>query len=410
MSGGGDSMALLHYLCRHAEAYDIQLSAVHCEHGIRGEASAADGAFVREICEAWGVPLFMFSADCPALAAARKVSLETAARQFRYGCFDRLLKEGKADLIATAHHMGDNAETVLFNIARGASLTGAGGISDRPGYIRPLLSVTKGEILRYLQENGVACRTDETNADEHITRNAIRLQVLPALEKIVPGASGGIARFARLAQEDDALLYELAAPLVAAGEGHAKVFFSEKKPLFRRACLSALKGMGVEKDYTAAHLEALCALKTAKNGERLSMPGNIWAVREYDGVAFYRARPREEREIPFTLGRFFLAGREFCAEECPARRAGESGYAALEKIPASAVFRTRREGDVFRKFGGGAKKLKEYLIDCKIPRRERDDLILLADGKEILAVLGVEISDRIRVDEGSRVVRLALIQ
>ncbi len=410
VSGGGDSMALLHYLCRHAEAYDIQLSAVHCEHGIRGEASAADGAFVREICEAWGVPLFMFSADCPALAAARKVSLETAARQFRYGCFDRLLKEGKADLIATAHHMGDNAETVLFNIARGASLTGAGGISDRPGYIRPLLSVTKGEILRYLQENGVACRTDETNADEHITRNAIRLQVLPALEKIVPGASGGIARFARLAQADDALLYELAAPLVAAGEGHAKVFFSEKKPLFRRACLSALKGMGVEKDYTAAHLEALCALKTAKNGERLSMPGNIWAVREYDGVAFYRARPREEREIPFTLGRFFLAGREFCAEECPARRAGESGYAALEKIPASAVFRTRREGDVFRKFGGGAKKLKEYLIDRKIPRRERDGLILLAAGKEILAVLGVEISDRIRVDEGSRVVRLALIK
>ena len=136
VSGGSDSMALLHYFSVHAAHWGITLCAVHCEHGIRGEASLEDARFVRDVCGAWGIELYSFSADCPSLAAARKVSLETAARQFRYGCFDRILREKKADLVATAHHCGDNAETVLFNIARGASLTGAGGISDREGYVK----------------------------------------------------------------------------------------------------------------------------------------------------------------------------------------------------------------------------------------------------------------------------------
>ncbi len=417
VSGGADSMALLHYLSVHAAHWGITLCAVHCEHGIRGEASLEDARFVRDVCGAWGIELYSFSADCPSLAAARKVSLETAARQFRYGCFDRILREKKADLVATAHHCGDNAETVLFNIARGASLTGAGGISDREGYIRPFLSVTKEEILRYVTENGIAYRTDATNADERFTRNAIRVRVLPALEEAVPGAAGNISRFSRLAREDDALLYELSAALVNGSQGGYKVLFSDKKPLFRRACLTALKAMGAEKDYTATHLESLCALRTAKNGERLSMPENIWAVREYDGVAFYRSRLKDVQEISFSVGVFSLAGKTFSVEECRSWsaekcRTGEAGrvlYASMSRIPSSAVFRTRREGDLFHKFGGGEKKLKDFLIDRKIPRRERDGLIVLADGSEVLAVLGVEISEKLKVSDGDAAVCLRLL-
>lgn len=164
--------------------------------------------------------------------------------------------------------------------------------------------------------------------------------------------------------------------------------------------------MGAEKDYTAKQLESLFDLQSANNGERLSMPENIWAVREYDGVAFYRSRPSELREIPFAFGSFSLAGKTFFVKACQARGREKGLYAALRRIPSSAVFRTRREGDVFRKFGGGEKKLKDFLIDRKIPRRERDGLILLADGREVLAVLGVEISDKIRVEEGDEVVCL----
>ena len=403
-------MSLLHYLHTHAAQYSIVLSAVHCEHGIRGASSEEDARFVRKQCAEWGIPLYFYAADCPALARERKVSLETAARQFRYACFDGLLSEGKADLIATAHHCGDNAETVLFHISRGASLTGAAGISDRTGYIRPFLPLSEADIVRYAEENGIAYRTDESNTDERFTRNALRLRVLPVLEEIVPGAGKNISRFSRLAREDDALLYALARPLVREERDGVKVLFSDRAPLFRRACLLALKGMGIGKDYTSAHLSSLSALCSSNNGEEVSMPGNIRAIREYDGITFYRSRPAETREIPFALGSFCLAGRRFCVEACPGRGDGEGLYAALSRIPASAVFRTRRAGDVFCKFGGGEKKLKDFLIDRKIPRRVRDGLILLAEGREILAVLGVEISEKLRVNDGDPTVRLYLTE
>ena len=401
-------MALLHYFYTHASAYGIKICAVNCEHGIRGEASLADSAFVKSLCENWDVPLLEYSADCLALSKERKVSLETAARDFRYECFDRILQDDRADFIATAHHREDNAETVLFNICRGASLTGASGISERKGYIRPLLSVAKEDILKYIQENNLSYRQDKTNEDESITRNAVRLKVLPTLERIIPGATSGIVRFSALAKEDDALLYELAKPLLQNFDWGVKVSFSSQKPLFCRACLLALKRLGVEKDYTLAHLELLYALQTAENGARASMPENIIGVREYDGVALYRPQNRIQEEIPFNLGSFTLGKTTVVVTSCEERRQGEGEYLDLNEIPSTAVFRTRREGDVFTKFGGGSKKLKDYLIDKKIPVRERDELIVLADGKEILAIVGVEISDKVKVKEKSKIIKLTI--
>lgn len=407
VSGGGDSVALLHYFHAHASEYGITLSAVNCEHGIRGETSLSDSAFVKELCEQWNVPLFFFSADCPALAALRKTSVETAAREFRYEKFEKLLREKKTDIIATAHHQGDNAETVLFNLCRGASLTGAGGISERKGFIRPLLNVSREEIVAYLRKNGLSYKHDETNDDEKITRNAIRLRVLPVLEEIIPSATAGIVRFSSLARADDELLYELAGSLITRFNGGIKVRFCDKKPLFSRACLIALKEAGVEKDYTAAHLDALYALQQANNGEKACMPAGITGIREYDGITFYRAKKRSEEELPFALGTFCLAGTSFSVTLCEKREEGKRGkYVDLLKIPSSAVFRTRREGDVFTPFGGGKKKLKEYLIDKKIPQRERDELVLLAYGKEILAIVGVEISDCLKTGETSAIAQI----
>ncbi|MBP5242840.1 MAG: tRNA lysidine(34) synthetase TilS, partial [Clostridia bacterium] len=406
LSGGGDSVALLHYFRARAAANGIALSAVHCEHGIRGEASKADYRFVTELCAMWGVPLYQFSADCKKLAEEQKVSLETAARNFRYGCFEELLQSGKTDCIATAHHQGDNAETVLFHICRGASLTGASGIHERGGYIRPFLSVSKTEISRYLQENNLQYCTDQTNFDEKITRNALRLRVLPLLEEIVPGAMACISRFSSLAEEDDAFLYALAEKLLLPVTDGVGVVFCPDKPIFRRACLLALKKLGVEKDYTLTHLELLFALQSLQNGDALSMPDGVEAVREYDRVVFYRPQKKDEEEIAFGLGNFTLAGVSFRVEGCKSRLTDGYRYIDVNKIPATAVFRTRREGDVFQKFGGGSKKLKNYLIDKKIPVRERDKLVLLADGKEILAIIGGEISEKVKVEENSAVARI----
>lgn len=413
-SGGGDSVALLHYLRENGAAYGISLSAVHCEHGIRGEESLSDARFVERLCAEWDIPLFSYAEDCPSFARAQKMGLEEGARVFRYRCFAEILEKGMADLIATAHHMDDEAETVLFRLGRGCALNGVVGIRERKGYVRPLLSVSKREISDYLEEHSLAFCTDGTNEDRTYARSAIRRDVLPVLESILPGATGNIVRFASLAREDDELLYRLAKPLLIpldSGHGYA-VLCSEEKPIFTRACLVALKELGVERDYTQTHLNGLFALQKGHGGEKMSLPQGVTGVFEYDRVVLYRESEEseaEEKEIPFSVGEFSLGAVSFSVGRTDGRGAGH-GYFDFKKIPSTAVFRRRKEGDVFHRVGGGRKKLKEYLIDRKIPARQRAEMVFLADGKEILAVVGGEISERIKVEEMSDVGRISVLK
>ena len=181
VSGGADSMCLLFLLHGLAEEMDFRLLAVHVEHGIRGEESLADMEYVKDICAGLGVPLSIGRVDAPGAAAAAGLSLEEAARNERYGYFDTL----EADRIALAHHMNDQAETVLFNLIRGSGMGGLRGILPVRGrYIRPLLCATAEEIREYCREKGIGFRTDSTNLDTEITRNKIRHQIMPLLQQI----------------------------------------------------------------------------------------------------------------------------------------------------------------------------------------------------------------------------------
>jgi tRNA(Ile)-lysidine synthase len=235
VSGGVDSISLLHWLKGREAEYGYTLCAVHCEHGIRGEDSLRDARFVREFCDKLGVQLHSFSEDCPMRAERDKQSLETAARAFRIECFQRLLTEGKADVIATAHHKNDDAETVLFRLLRGTSLTGVGGISANNGQIiRPFLSWTRADIEAYAKENGLDFCIDCTNFETDATRNKLRLQALPLLEDCVAGAMENLTRFAKLASEDDELLYRLSQALVTVENEGVLVSFSKEKPLFKQ--------------------------------------------------------------------------------------------------------------------------------------------------------------------------------
>ena len=188
LSGGADSVALFLLLREGAERFSISLSAVHVEHGIRGEQSLADTAFVRELCAREGVPLFCFSAQIPALAAKSGRGLEEEARAFRYAVFARLIREDKTDFVATAHHAGDNAESVLFHLFRGASLTGAGGVrpflpvEGERGVVRPLLEAEPAALRQLLRESGIAWAEDASNGCDDFLRVRIR-KFLPELEK-----------------------------------------------------------------------------------------------------------------------------------------------------------------------------------------------------------------------------------
>ena len=401
VSGGADSVALLHKLVGLSAERGFSLSVVHCEHGIRGEESVEDARFVRALAKSYALPYQEFSEDCLALAERLGVSLEVAARQFRYRCFEEVLAAG-AEFVALAHHKDDAVETVLFRLCRGTSLGGVAGMSAVCGrYLRPLLDESKQEILAYVEKHGLKYREDKTNFQRVATRNRLRLDVIPALKEAVSGAADNLLAFAALAKEDDDFLYQLAMPLVERVEPQNnqdsgwRVKLAEP-PIFRRACLTVLKELGVEKDYTKKHLQALTELGGLQTGSRVTLPQGIVAVKSYDKLAFWKGAAVESypqyffKKGEFPWGRYVLT-----VSDAPMDAEGALRI-DLDKVPEGAVIRTRAEGDCFQRFGGGSKSLKKYLIDQKIPLAVRDGLPILAIGKEVLAIFGVEISEQLK--------------
>ena len=414
LSGGGDSVALFSYLREHAAAYGITLSALNVEHGIRGERSLRDTRFVQDLCARTGVPLHCFSADIPALAKAHGRGLEEEARAFRRACYESVLREGKADLVATAHHAGDNAESVLFNLFRGSALTGAGGIRafvpvcGEKGIVRPFLGVPKAELSAYVNERGLPFCEDESNADESYTRNFLRRRVLaPAAERF-PHAEERLYAFSRAAREDDDYLNALAQGALLRDGGGFAWQLGLPSPLFRRCAALALQALGAA-DVTGAHIAAVAALQTKQSGARVSLPGGLSAVREYGQVRLSAAAGAPPAEQAFTAGSFAFAGGTLTVEEraagraeLPALRQGGRLVLDADALPEGCVVRTPREGDTFRKFGGGAKSLKKVLVDKKIPARVRAGLPLVAKGSEVFAAGGVEIAASVAVTEQTR--------
>ena len=394
LSGGIDSVCLLHYCLRHAAEAQLSVTAVTCEHGLRGEASLRDLAFVQHLCEQRKVPLRIFRADVAAMAAQQGTGTEEAGRAWRYACFAQVLDEGFADVVFTAHQRDDYAETVLFRLARGTAAAGLNAFPARSGLARPMLGVTRAEIASYARENGLAYVEDETNADERFARNRLRVSVLPVLEAAVPGAAEHLVQFAERISEDEAFLASLAVAQVRTGPDGARVSLSLPEPLFSRACLFAMKAYGIARDYTAVHVAQLKALRGLQSGRRVTLPLGVEAMREYGDVVFYRPRGRCADEFPFAVGEF--AGEGFALSVTETAREGAL-CADFGAFPAGCVVRTRREGDVFTPFGGRRKPLKKFFTDRKIPARLGNLLPLVAKGSEVYAVGGAEIADDVKV-------------
>ena len=276
------------------------------------------------------------------------------------------------------------------------------------GIVRPFLGVPKSEILAYLRENELEWREDESNAYPSYTRNFLRREVLAPARERFPALDQALYNFSRAAREDDEFLYTSEEEYFTAGE---VCFVSENapKPLFLRACLLALRHFGVEKDYTFENLNDVYALLHSENGKAVDLPQGIVARREYGKIAFYRrpsfAGAGRSPEYPFGEGEFAFG--KLCVRVVRGEHPAESFalrrplYIDGARLPEYCVLRTRKEGDVFQKFGSGTKKLKDFFIDEKIPQRLRGGIPLVACGKEVFAVCGVEISDKVKLDGGS---------
>ena len=411
-------MALLHYLKKRAAEYSIVLSALNCDHGIRGVNSERDSDFVKRYCEENGVPLLCFKRE----RGCGKDEL--SARLWRMQCYMQAMRN--VDAVATAHHMNDNAETVLFNLARGTYLEGMRGITDFSGgglkIVRPMIECTRAQIDEYIRLNGVPFTEDETNSDSVYTRNKIRNSVLPALERAVPGTLKSIFRFSRLAADDEEYFSRIIENqgIVRFTAYGAEVAHCGEKAVFRRAVLKAVKLFGSVKDYTSEQTEKLYELQFAANGKKFVFL-RFTAFKESGKIAICENNSlvADKKRVAYSEykldGSFDFSGEYFALsdDENLARIISEAQKILRpeeikilkfdgERIPKEAEIRFPAEGDRFLKFGGGTKKLGDYFTDLKIPHRIRLRIPVIADGGAVLAAGGIEISDLIKITPHTR--------
>ncbi len=398
LSGGVDSVCMTHALAQLRGRLGIGLCAAHFSHGIRRQAAEGELELVRRLCRSLGIELLHEAGDAPALARESGLSLEQAARLLRYDFLRRAAGQSGSRRIATAHHQDDNCETILLNLVRGSGTVGMGGIPPVRGeLIRPLIGVTRGQIEEYAARCGLRWAQDESNFDQSVPRNRLRHTVMPALRQVNPQAGECMARGAELARLDGEFLLicaraladraveragEVAVPAGLLAEAHPAVGGRAVRLLYLRAG-------GREGLFTLRHAQAVLALcRQGKSAGEAHLPDGMAAFRRYGELVFARRREadtplpcvRLRPGEPVRWGSWTLC----LAPEHP-ERWPMAAFLAPEGTAEGLFVRPRVQGDVIA-LPGGRKSLKRFMIDRKIPQKDRDRTPVLCDNKKIRAL------------------------
>ncbi|MPY91282.1 MAG: tRNA lysidine(34) synthetase TilS [Luteitalea sp.] len=445
LSGGPDSVALTHVLRRVAPELDATLSALaHVHHGLRGQEADEDEAFCRRLAVGLGLPILVEHADVRRAAAARRVSIERAAHDLRHACLERARVEAQASVIALGHTRDDQAETFLLRLFRGAGSRGLGGMYPRVGHVvRPLLDITRAQVLHYLSAHGLEFREDTSNRDLTFARNRIRHVVLPQLvREIGPHLPRILARDAALARDDEAWLIrsatEAALEIVLYRESeasaalHLPALRTLSPALQRRIMWLTLQRIAPGRFMGWTHTSAAVALANSPRAHAtLALPG-VHATRQGE-VLTLQAAPADTDREPAKRRQSTSPGRQTFRYElsvpgkAEVREAGllitaqvEAGgpeWVAQVSNPMEAVLdakalgrrlvlRSRLPGDRLRPLGfSGTRKLQDLLVDRKVPRavRDRVPLVAAADGT-IAWVVGHAVAEPFRVSPESTAV------
>lgn len=451
VSGGADSVCLLYVLREYQKQIPFGLTVIHVEHGIRGEASLGDAVFTKRLCREMGIDCCVISADVQQTARERKLSVEEAGRRERYRIFEEFCRENGCDRIAVAHNQNDQAETLLWNLVRGSGLKGLGGIRPvRDRIIRPLLFTDREKIEQILKTAGISWRTDSTNLEQDYTRNRIRLSIIPQMEQELNARAGlHMAQAAQRLQQVqdylDRMTDQAAKECIVKREGSAELLlepFLCQDELIQTELLKRVLGMvrnrtGL-KDISNVHLEMLRKLADMDCGKECHIPG-VRAVREQGILRFggcngekrkkcetsssirkkeventkkysdnlrspeYLLPVSGQQKIENLLIKTSLVEYDVSLMEEIREEKKYTKWLSYDTINNSVCLRKRKTGDyLVVNESGGRKKLKDYLIDCKIPKDRRDDLWLLADGSHILWVIGYRISSEMKVTRDTK--------
>ena len=420
-SGGADSSALLHIMKIIADEDGLEIAAAHVDHMIRGDEAERDREFCEDTCNKLGIKLHILKCDVPKYAKEKHMSLEEAARKVRYDFFERLMDEHGYKRTATAHHAGDNAETVLFNLLKGTSPDGVGIPPVRGRYIRPLLGLKKSDLLDYCSKNKIAYVTDSTNSDIDYTRNYIRHVLLPECEKINPGAVDALTRFSVLARADTEYL-----------SGEAAKISVDTDADTLRTIPDVLLGRHIRQRYSEAapgcrmtyeQTNAVISLIRSRSlNKSQSLPGGITFTLRRNGMEFTKGNiEKKDFEYRLTEG---LAEIEETGEAVYIFRKSKNRpenctqikdindlkniYRLFihksvnsDKISKSIIIRSRQNGDRIR-LKNMTRSVKKLIQSERMTHGETDGLPFFCDSdNNIIWIPGFEAADTCRADQNT---------
>lgn len=448
VSGGADSVCLLFALHSLREALGISLNVVHVNHGIRRDAGE-DAEYVRKLCEKLDVPYFLTEVDVKALQKQWKCSEEEAGRRVRYDAFSRQARVQGAEKIAVAHHKNDRAETLLFQLFRGSGLTGMGSMKSTRReneflIVRPLLCLTRKEIEEYLQEKGISYQTDSTNNTDEYARNRIRHHILSyAEENISSRVVEHLCRTADMAAEMEEymqLSVDTLREKCVVKKEDGSILLSVKDFLEAHVSLQKLllytllrecfpKG----RDISYVHVEDLWNLCQKEGNRSLDLPFQIRGSRSYDKIILEKIKsgqsndctekeeagivlqiPEKEASIELPNGKRLLLQVFYQWNWDNLPKKPYTKWFDCDKIKGCLEIRKRIPGDYIELLGEKEqiiqKKINRYMIDEKIPAREREDILMMTTGNRVIWILGGRSNDMLRVTEKTKRVLCVSLQ
>lgn len=439
VSGGPDSVCLLHILLGLRDELDIELHIAHLDHRLRGAESEADAAYVARLAERRGLPVTIGSCDVRAYRAAHRLTLEEAAREARYAFLAETAEAVGADCVATGHTADDHAETVLMHLIRGSGTNGLRGlqpISRLPAagrnltIIRPLLELRRQETADYCRSHRIKPRLDSSNESLAPLRNKIRHQLIPLLESYNPRINEALARMSCLIGEDIDLLDKNHASPDGAYRRQGEAFVFDKKAFLtlpaaeqRNTLRKAIKELlGSLKDIESSHIEDIITAAKKPAGKKLNLPGRLVFAAEYgqfllaaDEAALIPFPPLKGTDVINVPGEtefpgWRISARVISCEEIKGNQDEFTAYLDLNKAGKDLLARARKPGDRFQPLGMNAQKeLAEFMIDAKIPRAWRPRVPIVCSPEQIVWVAGFRLDERVKVTEKTkRVLRLEL--
>ncbi len=432
LSGGVDSAAMLYALKHISSAENFTLSALHINHRLRGSAALGDEQKARRMCAALCVPFYCVRADVALYAKENKMSIELAGREVRYRELFSLKQDLQADKIATAHHLQDHIETLIMRCMRGSGVDGLKGIAikRKDGIIRPLIGFEKKEIIQYARRQKIKYATDATNAQNDYLRNRVRNIFIARckeadedFEKIIVRLGASAQRLA--AQIADEI--EERKNMIRQQEGKISLpveVFENTKPYLRpyliRAMFDRAKALT---DIEEKHIEQILQQEQQKTTWVLDMPGGLQFERCYENFQITKGIRGDETAKTYCFDvkksgktRIDALGIEISIEETEKFEKNSQSlyekYIDYDKINGSLCLRNKRPQDRFYPLGmGGSKSIKKYFIDRKIPKVKRESTMMLCDEKEIVWVLGHEISEKYKIEPHTKnIIKIAVRQ